>query len=556
MIDQDLLDLLAAWLGGDDPGETRREELLARLRSDPEFRAAAVAELRMLGMLRAVQSAEPRWLLLSEALGTAAKNEPSEVDDLANRVVQLATARRNRYVMIRRVTAALIVVILVVLGVALFRTPHAPIPEPHGPDLARATHLNAVEWEPGQRPVADGGGVAAGPLRVRSGEFVLAFPSGVVLAVEGPADLDVVDRNRVYCRRGKFRARTPIGAEGFTVASAGCEVVDLGTEFGLNVAPGEKSRLMVFEGQAAVSVVDADGRSLRSEMVEGPRAVEVDAGAPNIQDVALEPDQFIRLPTSMPQSLTLSPDYRTTVMAAGPWGYWRFDRMNDERVPNEIAGRPPLRAEGGLRLGGTPGGNSWAVFRGDQPGQVFICEGDWTPPRVGGYALEVWVQANPGGETTPAQMAPVSVVTRDESPYRQHLSLLELNGHNRSFPSDPCAVRFLDRWPAGDKGGVDVFSRRTVAPTVWHHLVGQKTRDTVELYIDGELAGTGPAKLNAADPAAATAPCQILVGRVRLRPAGQTPFQAREFRGRIDELAVYDRPLTAAEIRAHASRGH
>src|SRR5439155_5472224 len=64
LMDPDLRDLLAAWLGGDDPGEDRRAALLERLGADPAFRQAFVDEIRMLGMLKAVKSAEPRWLRL------------------------------------------------------------------------------------------------------------------------------------------------------------------------------------------------------------------------------------------------------------------------------------------------------------------------------------------------------------------------------------------------------------------------------------------------------------------------------------------------------------
>jgi hypothetical protein len=62
-MDQDMQDLLGLWLGDRDPGPQRRESLLARLRGDGTFRRAFVEEIRLFGMLRAVQLSEPRWLL-------------------------------------------------------------------------------------------------------------------------------------------------------------------------------------------------------------------------------------------------------------------------------------------------------------------------------------------------------------------------------------------------------------------------------------------------------------------------------------------------------------
>ena len=70
-MDEDLRDLLSAWLGGEIDA-ARGDELLARVRQDEAFRRAFVDEIRMLGMLRAVQSTEPRWLRLEDELGWSA----------------------------------------------------------------------------------------------------------------------------------------------------------------------------------------------------------------------------------------------------------------------------------------------------------------------------------------------------------------------------------------------------------------------------------------------------------------------------------------------------
>ena len=62
-------------------------------------------------------------------------------------------------------------------------------------------------------------------------------------------------------------------------------MVDLGTEFGLNVAADGTAELMVFEGQAEVSVLNAKGYTLRSQLLEGKQAVRVDPGTGRIREV-------------------------------------------------------------------------------------------------------------------------------------------------------------------------------------------------------------------------------------------------------------------------------
>ena len=48
----------------------------------------------------------------------------------------------------------------------------------------------------------------------------LAFFSGVVLTVEGPAELQLLSAERVFFHYGKLRARVLPGAEGFTVGKS------------------------------------------------------------------------------------------------------------------------------------------------------------------------------------------------------------------------------------------------------------------------------------------------------------------------------------------------
>jgi hypothetical protein len=54
-----------------------------------------------------------------------------------------------------------------------------------------------------------------------------------------------------------------------------------------------------------------------------------------------------------------------------------------------------------------------------------------------------------------------------------------------------------------------------------------------------------------------SADCRLLLGRLKLRPL-PTPHrdQVRSFVGQLDELAVYDHPLSAAEVRKHYELGN
>jgi hypothetical protein len=572
-MDQDLRDLLAAWLGEDDPGEERRAALLVRLRADEEFRGAFVAELRLLGMLKAVQSPEPRWLRLEDEVGWSAE-KPAGVEALAQGVVsewgrrcgeRQRSARRRRMRQrlgwVPAAAAACFLGALVYLalrpGPANESRPEAPPEAAPAEPIATVIQIHGVQWETAGVPLREGDVVRPTRLRLRAGRLTLAFFSGVSLTIEGPADLQLLAADRVFFQHGKLRARVLRGGEGFTVATDRYEVVDLGTEFAMNREPGGKSRVMVFEGEAAVSVLGKDGHSVRGALVQKQRSIEVDPDAGAMHDVPPQPEAFVPLGELVPAPLELAPGYAAEVLAAKPRAYWRFESLVDGRVPNEITGGPSLRKRGGVTLERSPGGNRWARFRFGEPAQAFLMEGLWTPPRSNGYAIELWVQADLPSRDAFGQTALVSLIARDDRFASNHVSYLELAGRGRRFPHEPCAIRFLDRWPAAMTGGSDVFSRRTVVPCLWHHLVGQKNGQALELYVDGERVGTSPsspASVGEGDPGSTA--CRLIVGRLKLWSMPPDMSEIRPFEGRLDELALYDRPLTAEEISCHARLGH
>jgi hypothetical protein len=63
--------------------------------------------------------------------------------------------------------------------------------------------------------------------------------------------------------------------------------------------------------------------------------------------------------------------------------------------------------------------------------------------------------------------------------------------------------------------------------------------------MDGVLARSQPL-----DPDRSTLPCRMLLGRL-LASNQNAPEKYRPFVGRVDEVALYDHPLSAEEVRVH-----
>src|SRR5262249_24703451 len=146
-------------------------------------RKAFVEEIRLLGMLRAVQSSEPRWLQLEDEIGWSAR-KGQDVETLAKRVVR----EGQRWLRVRRfvrwATAVAALVVVAAGLILLFRrggtSPNAP-PEraDGGIKIAMVVRVEDVRWEPadGARPY-ERSVVTTGRLRIQSGRVTLAFFSG------------------------------------------------------------------------------------------------------------------------------------------------------------------------------------------------------------------------------------------------------------------------------------------------------------------------------------------------------------------------------------------
>jgi hypothetical protein len=546
-MEEDLRDLLSAWLGGEIDA-ARGDELLARVGREEEFRRAFVAEIRMLGMLRAVQSTEPRWLRLEDELGWSAV-EPARGETLEDRVVRQLDdpprRRASRGWIWGIATAACVLAAALALrfgttvrrGASVPPRPPAELSAAEG--LAMVLKLDAVEWEPTGSPSPAEGDILGGRLRFRSGRVTLSMLSGVVLVVEGPADLELISVDRVFCRRGRLRTRVPAGAQGFVVAAPGSAVVDLGTEFALNVDVDGKARVDVIAGEVEGAILSAAGIPQRSQRMEQNKAFEINPRSGQIATVAA-PERMVAPADLVATPLVLDPAYPDAVLASEPSSYWRFEELTGSSTPNAIAGRPALRATGPIHLTRFSGPNQSVVFSADHTDQFLEMEGTWAPAGNPGYAVELWFLPE-----AISHAALISLSEPTDTTHVKHQFISELTALTRQTLHPPAAVRFLHRWPPDSAGGVNLYSPAHYVPYRWHHLVAQVEVERMELYLDGTLTESFPV-----NPDRASKPGILLLGRLSKVPIDHW-WWSRPFVGLMDEVAIYDRPLSAEEVQDH-----
>ncbi len=408
-----------------------------------------------------------------------------------------------------------------------------------------AQTLNA-RWELGDGPSpVRGRAVGTGRIRLASGTATFAFLNGVMLTLEGPADIDLVSVDRVFCRRGRLRTRVPKGAEGFIVASPSSAVVDLGTEFAMNLEHDGHAQVMVFEGTAETALLGTGGVPKLTQTVHRSEAFELNPASGRIDVSAAEPDRFVAAPSISAGTLSLDARYGETVLAARPRGYWRFESLDEGVVRNEVAGGSPLRANGPVRVVTGEGRNGYVTFGPGAPEQFLTADSLFELNKLPGHAVEFWFQADRYLHASLIGFIPPEdfVAPEAKDPY-VHAFLVEVTAQQRQTLNKPASVRFLHRWPIDYRLGNNLFSDRNYVPWVWHHVVAQRVGDRMELYLDGASESTVP--LETDHPKLA---CRLVVGRRAPDPSDLS--DARPFVGRLDELAVYDHPLSSAEVRSH-----
>ncbi|BCU76504.1 hypothetical protein [Luteolibacter sp. LG18] len=158
-----------------------------------------------------------------------------------------------------------------------------------GPE-ATITGMMGVTWDgmPGERAVDLNHG--KGATRIASGLLEVTFGSGTRAVVEGPADFEVTGHNAMTLAYGKVVADVPKGAEGFTVNYAEGRIVDLGTEFGIDIDRNAKgANFGVFRGEIEFQPKGDGGKPVR--LLENHAILAEDG---RVQSVPFDQAKFTR----------------------------------------------------------------------------------------------------------------------------------------------------------------------------------------------------------------------------------------------------------------------
>jgi ferric-dicitrate binding protein FerR (iron transport regulator) len=182
--------------------------------------------------------------------------------------------------------------LLLALGVGVWlllsgrTTPDEPKPDPA---VAWLVNAQDCRWADAVEPA---GSLEAGKVvDIERGLVEVRFRCGARVVLEGPARLELLSGKSARLARGKLTARVPEEATGFEILSPQGKVIDLGTEFGMEVAADGGTDVYVFQGQVEAHPAGAGGAG---QALKQHEAAHIAGGKVTRKPGAPDAERFVR----------------------------------------------------------------------------------------------------------------------------------------------------------------------------------------------------------------------------------------------------------------------
>ncbi len=407
------------------------------------------------------------------------------------------------------------------------------------------------EWANGETARRSGDLLTEGKVRLQSGLIQIDFFCGATVVVQGPVELDITSAWGATCVSGRLRAVVPPAARGFRILTAQGEVEDLGTEFALSVQQ-DTSQVNVLEGKVIVHPNQGAAREVRGGDVlklspDGLLATVADSAPTSagldeirVDDAERERREFIQWEE---HSRSLRQDPRLIAyypMAADDW----TDNVLHDRAPHADGGEPcdAILLGFASRLPGRfdAAKSALDVKRPDARARVHI------PGEFSAFTFAAWVRIDSLSRLYNALFMGDNYNTGE--PHWQIREdgklMLSVMVDDTKEPMKP-----------GDRG----LHRLFYSPVFWQESMSGKWLHLASTYdpVRREAAHF----LNGVELSREPIPERFHISTLRIGSAeigswglpfkaNDAQFAVRNLNGRMDELAIFNAALNAAEIKA------
>lgn len=231
------------------------------------------------------------WRLLSEDEKTAPSVERPEPQEQPVPVMQKAKVENTPWKISKFSIAAALVSAAAFLFIMVYVN---FVPVTVQEEVATLTDAIDAVWAESSLSVRKGSRISTNtePLMLRKGIAKLRFDNDVSMFVEAPAEFVLITGDQVKLNYGRLYAAVPQQAIGFIVTTPNCKIVDLGTEFGVQVDFSETTELHVIKGKTTL-VADQEGRKVSLQVNEGA-AKKISDRSSDVADINCDSGLFVR----------------------------------------------------------------------------------------------------------------------------------------------------------------------------------------------------------------------------------------------------------------------
>jgi len=355
----------------------------------------------------------------------------------------------------------------------------------------------------------------AGDYHLVDGAVHIRFVNGADLVMRAPVEFSVKDAMHVEVAHGNVRAIVPPPAQGFTIASPGIAYEDLGTEFGVMVdgATGV-SELHVFDGQ--VNVRDPE----TSELLQ-PAGVG---------------DSFRFDGTDLTRAEGAG---QNDFLTPGAIGFLRWEKWREEFADSPgLIGFYSFNEKGGTLFNSA----GEAVMSDGRISGARRVTGRWPEKQALLFDRDTdYVEFDLPGEFSELTMAVWMMVDRFDHELSAIVNSNEWQPGDLHWQISRVGVPWFG---VNDAAVMRKFSGNPISPGQWSHvvMVMSAKENRAEVYVNGVVVN----RSEFPDTVRVTPGLCRLGNWLRDPEWAHAPVRA--LRGRIDELAVWNRPLPEKEI--------
>ncbi|MBM4094669.1 MAG: FecR domain-containing protein, partial [Planctomycetes bacterium] len=256
--------------------------------------------------------------------------------------------------------------------------------------VATLVFADTCRWADASLPLVEGQRLTKGELNLVEGLAMVRFDGGATAVLSGDVRLKLESRGSLRLYKGRLTVQAPDEAVGFTVRTPVRDVVDLGTEFAVEVDRDGATELHVLDG--AVETREPSGQPGSGHLIRGGEAVRFEVGSSQSHSVTVNAkslQQLLREAKPKPREdlLKVYEGFQYELgslpvdQANGRWGWrgpWRLrteaegvlrepDSTTDMRIAfQELAVPWPIRG-GRAGMLEMPPGDNYRLRALDQP---------------------------------------------------------------------------------------------------------------------------------------------------------------------------------------------